>query len=315
MQLHVLISSMSISTLRPTVIGSALVGFLVAFITAIAAVSAQPARKDVENFWAESKKPSASAAQAVGGYSAGCIAGATALPDSGPGFQLVRPGRKRHFGHPELVDFVRDLAAALVESKKGVLMVGDLGQPRGGPAPSGHSSHQSGLDADIWFWHPKSAEARTLSRKKRHSLSARTIMNTKTGKPTAAWTGKVPTVLKLAAKDKRVARIFVNPLIKKKLCEANANASEAKRAWLAKLRPWWGHNAHFHVRLRCPKDSPNCANQGALPKGDGCSEIDWWLSEKSKKDRGEGRKKYQKSVRTMPELPAGCQTVADDRAK
>ena len=43
----------------------------------------------------------------------------------------------------------------LAESGKRVgwngLLIGDMSQPRGGPMLNGHSSHQIGLDVDIWF--------------------------------------------------------------------------------------------------------------------------------------------------------------------
>src|ERR1019366_5630748 len=50
------------------------------------------------------------------------------------------------------------------------------------------------------------------------------------------------------------------------------------RAWMAKIRPWWGHNYYFHVRLSCPSGSPQCRGQAPPPPGDGCGkELDWWF--------------------------------------
>ena len=40
---------------------------------------------------------------AIGGYSAGCIDGAVALPKIGDGFRVAKPERNRVFGHPLLV--------------------------------------------------------------------------------------------------------------------------------------------------------------------------------------------------------------------
>jgi penicillin-insensitive murein endopeptidase len=49
------------------------------------------------------------------------------------------------------------------------------------------------------------------------------------------------------------------------------------REWLRKLRPWWGHDEHFHVRLSCPGDSPDCERQKSMPEGDGCGEeLESW---------------------------------------
>lgn len=255
------------------------------------------------NPWAAAAAAASGSARSIGGYSAGCVRGAEVLPDSGRGFQLARPGRNKNFGHPVLVDFVRDLGAAVAESKLGVLFVGDLGQPRGGPAPNGHSSHQTGLDADIWYWHPPSARAKVLPAASRSGLSPRAIVSVEDKKATRHFTREVTAILRHAATDKRVARIFVNPLIKRELCE---RVPAAKRGWLRKLRPWWGHAAHFHVRLECPGDSDTCEPQGTIADGDGCAEIDWWLDEKAQADRRKKRATYRKRVRELPELPAEC---------
>ena len=82
--------------------------------------------------------------------------------------------------------------------------------------------------------------------------------------------------MQAAAEDPAVERIFVNAAIKKAMCrEAGSD-----RAWLAKVRPWWGHAEHFHVRLDCPPDSPQCKPQPPVPAGDGCGhELDYWFTE------------------------------------
>ena len=59
------------------------------------------------------------------------------------------------------------------------------------------------------------------------------------------WTHQRTELIRTAAEDPDVERIFVNAAIKKALCrEAGSD-----RAWLAKVRPWWGHDYHFHVRI------------------------------------------------------------------
>ena len=273
-----------------------------------AATAENKAATKAGNPWAAVAKPAGGKAESFGGYSAGCVRGARALPMDGPGFQLARPGRGKYYGHPLLVDFVRELAAAVKRRKAGVLFVADLGQPRGGPAPNGHSSHQSGLDADIWYWHPKRAVKRVMKVTKREKLSAPRIVSQKTKDKTRYFTKDVRTKLELAARDRRVARIFVNPVIKKVLCESTP---KAERGWLRKLRPWWGHDRHFHVRLECPADSPGCEKQSAIGEGDGCSEVAWWLDEKAQAERKKKRKGYRKRVRELPQLPEACKAVLD----
>ena len=57
------------------------------------------------------------------------------------------------------------------------------------------------------------------------------------------WTHRHTALIRTAAQDPAVTRILVNAAIKKALCrEAGAD-----RAWLYKVRPWYGHAEHFHV--------------------------------------------------------------------
>src|SRR5215470_11301086 len=72
------------------------------------------------------------------------------------------------------------------------------------------------------------------------SRAASTIDNTPPGtlNPQPAYTE----VVKTAAEDPSVTRIFVNAAIKKEMCSEVGT----DRHWLAKVRPWWGHSEHFH---------------------------------------------------------------------
>src|SRR5690606_29076593 len=99
--------------------------------------------------------PSAQTPQSIGGYAAGCQAGAVAMPETGPTWQAMRLSRNRNWGQPELVAFLQDLSrtAATLPGWDG-LYIGDMSQPRGGPMSSGHASHQTGIDADIWMLPP-----------------------------------------------------------------------------------------------------------------------------------------------------------------
>jgi murein endopeptidase len=81
------------------------------------------------------------------------------------------------------------------------------------------------------------------------------------------------------------------------------------RAWLHRVRPWWGHDHHFHLRLACPGDSPDCVAQDPLPPGDGCNELAWWFDESAQAERAEQRKAYQGRVGAKPPLPDACAAV------
>ena len=249
--------------------------------------------------WAAVSAPSREPTQVIGGASNGCVGGAEALPEAGPGFVSVRRYRNRYYGHPELIRMLGDLGAAARAKGLDLVMVGDLSQPRGGRMPSSHRSHQNGLDADIWF---------TLART---PAAAGRLMDDRDDprsmvKPgglfiSDAWGPDQRFLLETAARHPKVDRIFVNPAIKRAVCQE----VKGDRSWLRKLRPWFGHDAHFHLRLRCPPKSPQCHQQAPLPPGDGCgSDLAWWFS-------GEARNPPKKSgqPKEEPAPPAACVTL------
>ena len=103
------------------------------------------------NDWAAVTTPSPGPTQSIGFYTAGCLQGAQALPLDGPGYEAIRISRNRYWGQPVTIDFIKTLAEKMRAAGQAQLDLGDIGQPRGGPARAGHASHQVGLDADIWF--------------------------------------------------------------------------------------------------------------------------------------------------------------------
>jgi len=254
------------------------------------------------NGWSRLRTPLPGMAEAIGFYSAGCLRGAVTLPLKGEGFQVMRPSRNRFYGHPRLIDYLHRLARQTA-ARGGRLLIGDLAQPRGGPMAYGHRSHQIGLDADIWFY--QEPTGRELSRQETEKIPMQSMVIASVGRlhPTR-WSPLYRDVLKMAATAPEVARIFVNPVIKQALCR-----SERDRTWLRKIRPWWGHDAHFHVRLRCPPESSRCQAQTPPPPGDGCGEdLDNWVRE-LQQAAIKPPQKTNKPARKPIELPALCHTV------
>jgi penicillin-insensitive murein endopeptidase len=186
----------------------------------------------------------------------------------------MRLSRNRNWGHPSLVKFLERLSAKAAKKGWPGLLVGDMSQPRGGPMITGHASHQVGLDADIWL---TPMPDRTLTREEREEMSATMVVSdTLLDVDPKVWTPAHLEVIKAAAEDPETERIFVNPAIKKALCR---DAGE-DRAWLHKVRPWWYHDYHFHVRIACPPDNPECKPQPPAPSGDGCgAELKSWLKD------------------------------------
>jgi penicillin-insensitive murein endopeptidase len=230
--------------------------------------------------WGDVLEPSPGRPRVIGSYAAGCVQGAVPLPPEGQGFQVMRRSRRRFFGHPLLVQYLQELGISMARQKSGVLLVGDLGQPRGGPMPSGHRSHQNGLDVDIWFWIPR--DGGVLTEAGRETLGAPTMLTANRGALDAQqWSLRQVDVLRQATAHSAVARVFVNPVIKKGLCSQFPGAP-----WLRKLRPWWGHDDHLHVRLHCPPGEEACENQEPLPAGDGCgADLAWWFTEEARKPK------------------------------
>lgn len=226
------------------------------------------------NVWSRVSAPTPGPSQAIGSYAHGCLAGGTPLPIDGPGYEAIRLSRHRIFGHPDIVDYLEKLGLRTQAAKLSRFRVGDMAQPRGGPLPFGHASHQTGLDADIWFTldpGPVPLPAARESPNLPSVLARPGVVN-----PVRFGAAQVK-LLELATQDPRVERIFVNPSIKLALCRGYGGATKSGRDWLHLLRPWWGHDDHFHVRLHCPPDSPECEAQAPVEPGDGCDEelADW----------------------------------------
>jgi penicillin-insensitive murein endopeptidase len=237
----------------------------------------------------------------IGFYSKGCLAGGQALPINGDNWQVMRLSRNRNWGHPSLIGFLERFApkAAQASGWPG-LLIGDMSQPRGGPMLTGHASHQIGLDADVWL---TPMPDRELSRTEREEMSATDMVREDLMdiKPDV-WSDRQVAVIRTAAQDPAVQRIFVNAAIKRALCR-----SAAGQGWMSKVRPMWGHNYHFHIRLFCPRGSDACKDQDPTPSGDGCdSSLAWWFTDEALHPR-----KSTKSwpPMTMAKLPTECQQV------
>jgi penicillin-insensitive murein endopeptidase len=266
--------------------------------------SADPLMSD----WGKVQKPSKGPSQSIGFYSSGCIAGAVALDLDGPGFQVMKTERNRYYGHSDLIEFIKTYAANLNQMGFGVL-VGDLSQPRGGPMTFGHSSHQVGLDADIWFWSHPEQRTRKLTTAERNTLPYISMLNNQGLVDPKRFNLEHIQKLKFAATAKAVQRIFINPAIKTYLCKI---LDKKDSAWLNKLRPWPGHDSHFHVRLHCPKESPFCEMQEAIPDGDGCSELLLTQPILKQNETQYSCEAVQQNNPILRVFPAACESVLKD---
>lgn len=273
---------------------------------------AKPKKESIpaKRLFAAKQLPTFGKAMAIGYYPRGCLQGGVPLPTTGPTWQVMRLSRNRNWGHPSLIHFLEKFAPAAAKATgwKGI-MVGDLAQPRGGPLPYGHTSHQIGLDVDVWFM---PMPDHVLSKDEREKTSATNLvsddwkhLNPKT------WTPQHVAFIKTAAEQPEVERVLVNAVIKQELCRVE---NKNKDGWMAKVRPWYYHHDHIHVRLKCPADSPNCRAQPLIGSEDGCDKkaLAFWFSDKvlhpPKPTTPTTPAKPPKAL-TMADLPPACKDV------
>ena len=278
---------------------------------------AQPARSETTaaNLFAAKLTPSNQQSMPVGSYSRGCAAGNVQLPETGPTWQAMRLSRDRNWGNPVLVSYLEDLSAAVTRLGWRGLYIGDMGNPRGGPMISGHASHQIGLDADIWFLPPARLD---LTAGQREAIASISIRSDDQLSVNANWNPSYRAMLKAAASDPRVDRIFVAAAIKIEMCKT-AIAADAK--WLQHIRPEASHQDHMHVRLKCPPGASLCQSQTPTVAdlsngGSGCDDtLMYWVSDaylhpKPPKTPAPPAP-HKKGPRefTMTDLPSQCASV------
>ncbi|MCC0055251.1 MAG: penicillin-insensitive murein endopeptidase [Rhodobiaceae bacterium] len=297
-------------TLSALVAGVVLVAAMIAVGMAALVASPAKAAEPAKQLFGAKALPADMKARAIGSYARGCMAGGKALPVTGDAWQVMRLERNRNWGQPVLIDYLEQLARD-ARDKDGWpgLLVGDLAQPRGGPMLTGHASHQIGLDADIWLRAMPDHEMSAAERSEKSGISAISMLaGDNIHADPNKFTDAEKKLIRRAASYPQVARIFLHPGLKQALCKWAGD----DRAWLSKVRPWWGHYYHFHVRLKCPAGSSECENQPAPAADDGCGkELDDWIAMISRPPAPPkpGQKPKPKRELTLASLPATCSDV------
>lgn len=289
--------------------------FAALFLSALCLAGTADAQQRANLLFGSMDSASRQPAEAIGSYSKGCAAGLVELPETGPTWQAMRLSRNRNWGHPVAIDFIQDLSRyATTQGWRG-LYIGDISQPRGGPMTSGHQSHQIGLDIDIWM---KPADRLNLSRQRRENISSISVRSQDQRRLNGNWTRAHHEIIKRAAQDDRVDRIFVTAPVKIAMCQ---EATRRDRRWLQKVRPLFGHHYHFHVRLNCPRGDRSCETQTPTVRqlsngGDGCDEtLMWWVTDylnpPATSERPADPPPRRRGARelTMADLPRQCSAV------
>ncbi|QFY62039.1 penicillin-insensitive murein endopeptidase [Rhizobium grahamii] len=275
----------------------------------VAAQQKQPSPGSAKAIFGSVELPSQGPAEPYGFYAKGCMTGAVALPTDGPTWQAMRLSRNRRWGNPAMIALLEQLSrdAAKYDGWPG-LLVGDIAQPRGGPMFNGHASHQIGLDADVWL---TPMPSRHLTAEQRETLPFTTMLQKGaflTINPNV-WSESRARLLMRAASYPQVERIFVNPAIKKKMCDTWTG----DRTNLGKLRPEYGHDSHFHIRIKCPPGAAGCKPQAPVVAGDGCDKsLAWWFTKEpwaAPKPPKPGTKPVKPREVMVSDLPKACAAI------
>ncbi len=256
--------------------------------------------------WSSIKSPVSGEPRIYGSYQSGCLAGAQQLPLDGAGYSVVRRSRNRYYGHPAIIGYLTELGKKIRQKKYPSMIIEDISYPRGGPFLNGHISHQIGLDVDISL---SSKTTLPTLMESENWVSTSYVKDRKT--LLTNWGREQIQLTELAASSPEVNRIFVAPAIKKYFCENQPYAP-----WLYKIRSWWGHDDHLHVRLNCPTDSPDCKPQAPLdPVNNSCGvELDWWYSaEADVESIKQEQMDNDPQPRGFPILPAQCEEVKETK--
>ncbi|PKA43980.1 penicillin-insensitive murein endopeptidase [Rhizobium sullae] len=269
----------------------------------------QPSPGSAKALFGSASLPAQGSARPIGFYSKGCMLGGVALPVDGPTWQAMRLSRNRRWGNPAMIALLEQLSR---DARQQIgwpgLLVGDISQPRGGPMFNGHTSHQIGLDADIWLM---PMPTRRMTAEEREDLPFTTMLQKEkflTINP-RVWTQSHAELLMLAASYPQVERIFVNPAIKKKMCDT----WRGDRTNLGKLRPIYGHDSHFHIRMKCPPGAADCKPQAPITDGDGCGKsLAWWFTKEPwAPPKPDARPPKPPREIMVADLPKVCAAVLD----
>ena len=258
--------------------------------------------------FSKAEVPTPDAPRPVGSYADGCMAGGEALPIDGPHWQVMRLSRNRNWGQPELVQFIEKFSADAAREGWPGLLIGDMSQPRGGPMISGHASHQIGLDVDIWLT-PMPDHVMTPKERETKAAQSLLVRGKRLTLDTHKWSDVDLQLYKQAASYPEVVRIFASPAIKQQLCET----AGTDRAWLRKIRPWYGHDDHMHIRLACPPGISGCLDQQPPPAGDGCgAELASWFKPPPPPPKHPTKPKPPPPEKTLADLPAACAQILSE---
>lgn len=210
--------------------------------------------------------------QAIGAVNKGRLENAVNIKNffeqhSKRGVDVIRPERRAYYGTNELthvLDIISKLSYTLTPGYKSA--IGDISREKGGKLFR-HKSHQNGVDADVAFYFKNKTFQGYLA-------SAIAV-----NKLHPDWMYEQQwTMFKRIQETGFIDRIFIHPLMKKKLCEHAINLGELKKndtkslaaQTLRRLIPEKDHHDHYHLRVKCSSAQVRCRQMADPPQGSGC---------------------------------------------
>lgn len=199
--------------------------------------------------------------KAYGRFDRGSLEYAQRIPNEGIGFLKILRHRHRAYGTDELIELIKDLGRLneTLWPKKERLQIGDLSYKKGGLA-KGHKSHQNGTDVDIVYLRNSPEEQKPNGPMHWQEYFVHGKKISKNFDVLRNWQ-----LIKNILIKPEVALVLVDASIKKIFCD-RFSSKESHQMLFDKLAVAPYHKSHFHVRVRCPKNSPNCKNSNLKRK-------------------------------------------------
>ena len=195
--------------------------------------------------------PAAMPTRVIGFYAKGCIAGAEQMPINGDTWQVMRLSRNRYWGHPDMIALVKRLAAkAHKDAGWPGILVGDIGaaarrpdadRPRQPPdrarcrhladADAGSPIVARGARGDVGGHDGARGPARRRSEGLHAGSCCSCSATPRRSRPCSGYSSMPRSRRRCAARPRATAAGF------------------------PRSGRWWGHDYHFHIRMRCPPGS------------------------------------------------------------
>jgi len=188
----------------------------------------------------------------------GHLVSATDIGFSGPGYLKIFRERQTSFATFDLIAVIKKGVQKLQQEFPDTepIQLGDLSARSGGHVGS-HESHQCGVDGDIRFLskdHHIQPDNGT-GFEEQFVINGKLSPNFDLARNWALITGFLATG--------RVNRIFMATPIKKGLCSyaTSINQKTLFKNAFRHLQVLENHTDHMHLRITCPRNSPQCENQ------------------------------------------------------